>query len=56
MSPAAQAASLGKDGGGIMDAASVQNRLRQLAEAYGVEPGYHDDQRRWHDAGPPGDP
>ena len=32
--------------------ATAQDHLRQLADSYGVEPGYHDDLRRWHDAEP----
>ena len=35
-----------------MDAASNQDALRQLADSYGVEPGYHDDLQRWRDADP----
>jgi 4-alpha-glucanotransferase len=33
-----------------MDATSAQHHLRQLADSYGVEHGYHDDLKRWHDA------
>ena len=32
--------------------ATAQHHLRQLADSYGVEPGYHDDLNRWHDADP----
>jgi 4-alpha-glucanotransferase len=32
--------------------ATAQHHLRQLADSYGVEHGYHDDLKRWHDAEP----
>jgi 4-alpha-glucanotransferase len=35
-----------------MDAMSAQDPLLQLADLYGVEPGYYDDLRKWRDADP----
>ena len=35
-----------------MDAMHTQDPLRQLADSYGVEPGYHDDLKQWRDARP----
>ena len=35
-----------------MDMTSAHSPLRQLADSYGVEPGYHDDLKRWRDADP----
>lgn len=35
-----------------MDSTPTQHLLRQLAESYGVEPGYHDDRNQWHDSDP----
>jgi len=33
-----------------MDSTPTHHLLRQLADSYGVEPGYHDDRNQWHDA------
>ncbi len=35
-----------------MDMTNPQDPLRQLADSYGIEPGYHDDLWKWHDADP----
>ncbi len=35
-----------------MDPTNIPDPLRQLADSYGVEPGYHDDLQQWRDSDP----